>query len=724
MSKKKISSQKSISTKSNKRENLLAYGVILILTLILYSNTFNHQYALDDAIVITDNDFTQEGISGIDDILFKETFTGFFGVQKNLVSGGRYRPFSLITFALEIEFFGENPTISHIINVLLYALTGIFLYLVLSKLFINFKQRKWYLSIPFLATLLFIAHPIHTEVIANIKGRDEIFALMFALIAWLNIINYSDTEKVKHLFYALIFFFLGMLSKEITITFLAVIPMSLFFFRRSKFIPILLSLLPLIVSSSVFLIMRSNAIGSVSSSESTDLMNNPFLNATISDRYATIFYTWSQYVKLLIFPHPLTYDYYPKQIPILNWKDVSVILSFLFFVAIGIISVIRGITKRDVISFAVLFYLITFSPVSNLLFPIGVFMNERFVYISSMGFVLILSYLLVEKLPVIFKSISKYNTVLISVVIVILGLYTIKTISRNNAWENDFTLFETDVKTSANSAKSNTSYGGKLIELSSKINVNTASSDSLKLREEYLKSAITHLEKAIEIYPKYNDAYLLLGNAHFELSKDIDKTMECYLKIIKRSPSHFNAHRNIEIVIKQLKDVDKQIFYYNEILKININKYYAHYQLGLLYGEAKGNIEMSVKHLTLATKLKPDSGEAYKALGVAYGTSQNFEESIKNFTKAMQLDPSDAQIKQNLGVTCKLYGANLFNIEKDYLKALEMFKMATELIPEDPACFNNLALTYQILGDKVKADEYFKHAQVLINNYNKKKNGK
>ena len=78
--------------------------IAFILGFALYGNTLNHDYALDDAIVITKNEFTKQGFRGISNILAYDSFTGFFGKEKQLVDGGRYRPLSIITFATTSSF--------------------------------------------------------------------------------------------------------------------------------------------------------------------------------------------------------------------------------------------------------------------------------------------------------------------------------------------------------------------------------------------------------------------------------------------------------------------------------------------------------------------------------------------------------------------------------------------------------------------------------------------
>jgi len=74
---------------------------IIVLTLIsfgLYWNTYSFEFVLDDTLVLSENNYVKKGFSGIGKILTTESFEGYFGEQKNLVEGARYRPLSLITF--------------------------------------------------------------------------------------------------------------------------------------------------------------------------------------------------------------------------------------------------------------------------------------------------------------------------------------------------------------------------------------------------------------------------------------------------------------------------------------------------------------------------------------------------------------------------------------------------------------------------------------------------
>ncbi|MEI7670233.1 MAG: tetratricopeptide repeat protein, partial [Pseudomonadota bacterium] len=220
------------------------YGVIAALTFLLYVNSLWNDYTLDDSIVIKENMFTQKGFAGIKDILTSDVFVGFFKTEKNLVAGGRYRPLSVVTFAIEHQLFGDNASISHLINLLLYALTGIAIFLFLTRLF---SQSKFNFSnwLPLISALLFIAHPLHTEAVTNIKGRDEIMTLLFSVLAANYFLKYYDSQKKISLLIASVCFFAALLSKENAITWIAIFPLLFYFFRDFDFKK---SILPFIFS--------------------------------------------------------------------------------------------------------------------------------------------------------------------------------------------------------------------------------------------------------------------------------------------------------------------------------------------------------------------------------------------------------------------------------------------------------------------------------------------
>ncbi|NRB61653.1 MAG: tetratricopeptide repeat protein, partial [Saprospiraceae bacterium] len=490
-----------------------------LLGALLYVNTIGHQYAQDDAIVITENVLTQQGLEGLSGIFSNDTFFGFFQDKSKarLVTGGRYRPLSVATFALETAIWGQNPSLSHALNAMLY---GFLCALILLTLRLSIRDwPAWEKAlIPFVVTLLFTTHPVHTEAVANIKGRDEILALLGAIGAWYMALKAIDRSSwMLHLLGACLLF-LGMLSKENAFTFIGIIPMMWYVFRKKSIQEVWLPALPYLGSGILFLLLRSAILPEATGEPSMELMNNPFLVLengqyelmTFSEKLPTIVYTWGRYLQLLFAPIVLTHDYYPKHIALQSWSDPAVLISMLIYIA-GIWVAFRGVLKRAPIAFGIAFFLVALLPVSNLLFPIGTNMAERLLFMPSLGWAIAVGWLLVRlvqrfagQFPKV-KDLRWISTVLIALILISI-LFSIRTINRNEAWKNNYTLFTQDVRVSDQSAKLQNAVGGELLARSQQIDDPTEQ----KILQE---KAVGHLERAIAIHPYYKNAYLLLGNA-------------------------------------------------------------------------------------------------------------------------------------------------------------------------------------------------------------------
>lgn len=662
----------------NVKSSMGIYVLILVFTFILYGNTISHDYALDDTIVITKNEYVKNGLSGIGKLLSKDSFEGYFGEQVKYVVGGRYRPLSLVTYAIEYEFFGQNPHVSHLINVLLYALSGIMILIILKHLFyLKFpgkeqKEQPWFLSVPFVAAILFIAHPIHTEAIANIKGRDEILALLLSLTTLHLLLKYIEKQQFWILPASTVVFFLALLSKENAITFVVLIPLSIYFFTSVSWKKIIACTTPIVFAGLIFLIIRFQVLGWFEQKEVIpELMNNPFIEATTTEKYATIFFTLLLYLKLLFFPHPLTYDYYPYHIELTGFGNVWVIIALLIYIGMAIYG-IKGLTNKKILSYCIWLYLVPLSVVSNIVFPVGTFMSERFLYISSLGFCIMMAYLVIKKIPGTIKNPNISRTFPYWVLIPVVILYSFKTIDRNHDWKDNYTLFTTDIKTSPNSAKGNTIVGETFYKKAKDI-------ESKSIKENYLKKAIPYLQKALKIHPGYEGAWILLGDAYRDLG-DYDNAEKCFKEVVRIKPLSYNGN----------------------------------YKLGALYGKYLGQYEESLKYLEKAYKIEPGNNEVVFALGTIHVFSKiNIEKGIQFLHKSIKLEPGNAKSYKNLG------GAYFYN--KQYQKALKMFLKANELKPNDYAVLTNVGITYKQLGNEQKAQTYLKKAS-SIKQQNKKMN--
>jgi protein O-mannosyl-transferase len=763
--------------------NRTKYITVFLLTFILYGNTLFHEYALDDALVITENEYTLSGFEGINDLFTHEFFSGFFDEKnKSLVAGGRYRPLSMVTFAIEWQIIMGSPYdgiakvslekrmnrnanpdfilpsqklmkdlsktlqtdnrsirkkqqeniinkanifqdnekrivfsnlkkmhskrkvllfISHFLNVLFFAITAIILLRLLEFLLPTYNSSKWYLSVSFVAVLIFIAHPIHTEVVANIKGRDEILSLLGALSAALFSLKYLQNKKRSYLLLSFIFFLIALFSKEVAITFLAIIPLTIYFFREKPGAKnTILSIIPIVVASVIYFYIRGQVVGGLSFETGTELMNNSFLGMTVSEKFATVFYTLLMYLKLLIIPHPLTYDYYPYHISIMTLNNIWPIISLAIYLLIGVYALL-GLREKSIVSFGIFFFLIALSPMSNILFPIGVFMNERFVFTASIGIIIILAYFISNKLPSKFKNPIVTQYVLLAVLVI----YSVKTISRNQVWENDFTLFTNDVNTSVNSAKSNTAAGGILIEEATK-------PGNENLKKEYLERAIKYLRKAIEIHPTYNDAILLMGNAQWEYYESLDSTVKYYDKILERVPLYDIIYTNlfdtrINAVFEEANRAQVNLKILHKLENYNPNHFSINYLLGRIYGRYVNDLEKSKEYLEKAAKIDPKSITVFKDLGVVYGITKDFERSATALMKATELDPNDPVLKINLIMTY----ANLNDMQSALVIMDEVYEM--EIKPVDANILINLGSLYQNMGNEEKYQQCIMKAHEL-----------
>src|SRR5437773_2978361 len=183
-------------------------------------------------------------------------------------------------------------------------------------------------------------------------------------------------------------------------------------------------------------------------------MNNPFYGMTKGEKMATVFYTLLLYLKLFIYPHPLTHDYYPYHIPIMHWNDWRPLLSLLLYIAL-IVVFLKGWKKRTVWGYSIAFYLITLSIVSNLFISIGTFMNERFVYHASLGFCIALAWLLVKNLNYSgFSRALGTSTFIVGTIIL-----SCLTLIRLPDWKTIESLDRAGLRVSPDSARANHFYG-------------------------------------------------------------------------------------------------------------------------------------------------------------------------------------------------------------------------------------------------------------------------
>jgi protein O-mannosyl-transferase len=580
---------------------------VSLVTAVLYWQTNHFQFAVDDIMVISENKFVTQGTKGIPDILSSDSMTGFMGNQPKLLEGGRYRPLSLVLFAIAFEFFKMNPSGYHVLNWLCYIMAGIALFFLLNMLFekIRHPAKPWITGI---SMLLFMIHPVHTEVVCNIKGNDEILALFFGLLGWLMALKWAEKPRVGSLFLLCLFLFLSFMSKESSLPLVVAIPLSLWFFRNFSPRRTLKFLLILFVPVFIYFSIRYSALGFLFSGEitKTGIMNDPYFGTGFIQKYLTILFTLLIYVKLLFFPFPLTHDYYPWQIPLQSigspgpWAAL-IVLFFLIYL------VVKNWNQKPMWVFAILYFFITISIVSNVLINVGTLMNERFLFIPSLAFP-ILIYWFIQKFSG--SHLPYVKTIVWGIPALLIPVYLFISSDRIPDWESNKILDTTDVVVSKNSARANLFAGVSIWN-----DLLKEKSDTIKMK--MIEKAKNYNNHALAIYPQYADALKMkagYASEIWKINKDLPALLNEFEEAMAVAPVPFIE----EFVNWLLPRADKKL-----LVPFLYRTGYEH-----LAKEQK-NFPEALKYLKMGYQLNNQDAGTLFGLCIISGLSGNHREAVE-----------------------------------------------------------------------------------------------
>ena len=503
---------------------LILCAIVAAVAIALYAGSFNHDFAYDDIAVVQENRYVQKGFDGISDILRTQYFEGY---DPN-TNARAYRPVSLISYAIEQEYFGLDPKVHHVTNVLLYGLTAIFLLLALLRLL---RQFHW--SLAFMTTLLFVVHPVHVDVIANIKSRDELMGFLNFSIALLFLLKDMDEPAWWKKALSYVFFFFALASKEILLTTMACIPLLLYFFRDLSWGSIIRKSLPYAGIFVVFLLIRSSVISGAAENVSTmSYLDNPILAArSYNERFGT------NVMAMGMFPYKLSCDYSYNSIPVTGIGNPVVIAYLLAYIGLIVVAV-KGFKQKSVFSFCILWFFITISIVSSIFIMSSNAYADRFLYTPSLGACLAIAYAIYLLAGMNRESSgatwSSKRILALGILALLVVAASVKTISYVPAWKNDMALFEYNLKVNPNNARMHKNYGGEMIRRAMSMRSDTSvkvSSDTSTINN-LVRRGIVQLQKGKAIYPRdavghihEANGWILLGN--YELAeKNLRRALE------------------------------------------------------------------------------------------------------------------------------------------------------------------------------------------------------
>ena len=600
---------------------------LVILSLVLYANTIGYGFVYDDSFAIAKNYVTQQGWQGLRTIWTEHYRFGFENGAAEL-----YRPIPLSMFAIEWSLSPNNPSIHHSVNIFLYGLTSWFLFFLIKEVF----QQSTLVS--FLTSIIFVTHPLHTEVVANIKSRDEILAFLFLLIALKYFWIYAKNQVLKPLIFALVAYLMALFSKESAITFLAIFPMSLYFFSKKSLVEVGRLSYPFLAPALLFLISRYQVIGTYGNNAPTDELHNLLVGATsVSERLSTAFLILGKYLGLLLFPHSLTSDAGYGTISLTDLGDWKVIFSLIIHTSLLIYAFFKT-KKRHFLAFCVFFYAITLSLNTNLFLMIGSSYGERFLFTPSLGFCLAIAFLLEKHLAPasnlatknVIDFLNTYQKPLI-VGCLLMVVYSFKTLERNPAWESNLTLMETDVTANPNSIQLNYNYGLELL------NITQSMVNPIGINHK-ISTAKIALKRTIENYPSHGEAYGQLGIA-FYLEGNLQAAMDNYQLANQYKSNNPRVYNNMGMLFYLNKDIESAQIAYEKAIVLDPKMDEAHRNLaGILLVQKKYN--RAIESYQKALEYDPYNAEVHYFMGIAFQKQGDIAAAQPLLEKAYSLDPT------------------------------------------------------------------------------------
>jgi protein O-mannosyl-transferase len=632
--------------------------IFFILAFVLYGNTTWNKFAVDDDYVTgPNNKMVSQGLKSIPQIFstLYVSSTGNIGSQ-----AADYRPMVKLTFALEYQFWGEKPGVSHGINVLIYFFLSTLLFFILKRILKNYN-----ILFPFLITILFMIHPVHTEVVASLKNRDEMLAFLCGLAGLHYLLKYVELKRNRYLVFTFILFCVGYLSKSSILPFLALYCLVLYFF--TDILPKRILRIFLILLGAVIFAYFFPRLFLPSAERVKDFIENPlYFEKNLWMRLGTGLLSLLFYLKILVYPHPLLYYYGYNTIPVTNLWNIWVLLSFILH--FGLLAyALLNFKEKHLLSFAILFYMIGISMYSNIVVPAVGIVGERFVFVASVGFCIALVYVIFR----IFKTDPKSLTIEISDRVKILAVIAIlvipstyMTIKRNRAWRNLTDLINYDLRYSSNSAKVNIQFAGQLMN-----RVYNSKPEDQEGALRFMTPLITKFFRhALDIYPSNYQTLNDLGSVYVNFAGKPDSAIIYLKKAILLDRKMQPAWVNLGLAYRKKQLYDSALYCYKTVLDQNPKEIKALIAMANVYNDL-GNFEKAVQMNEDAMKVDPQSDLPYRSIGNYLIVRGDTADAVKYWEQAAGINPAyDICMQLN----------SLYRIRGDMDKANYYYELAME----------------------------------------------
>lgn len=582
------------SNKISSRLFLVLFIGVIILGLLVYSNTFNVPFYYDDYDSIIDN-------PQIKNLQYFERIPSITDFTQRFVS--------YLTIALNYKYSQLEVQSYHIVNIFIHLMnTALVMFLILITLNTPVMLKKFSADkkkiLILTAGLVFAVHPIQTQAVTYIIQR---MTSLFSLFYLLSVITYAKGRLItidksligykKYLFPSTLFlisgisFILGVWSKQTAASLpLAIVIYELIFFRNDSGKINWKIISAIIIPYFLFIIYFIFKIGIPI--EADEIPRTHYL--------FTQFSVLIVYLRFLILPVGLNIDH---DFSLISSPANPIAIFSLIGLTILIFIGIKLIKKEPIISFAVFWYFITLSVESSII-PIRDIFVEHRLYLPVFGFSLLISYFLIK-----YINKTKYLYAVLTTIILIMSILTYQ---RNELWNDPAAMWTDSINKSPQKDRPYLARG------------------SFYLHNNLFDLSIADMKKVTQINPNSFKALDNLGFAYQEKG-DYQSALDYHNKAIRINPNFATAYNNRGVCYIYLQDWDSAEKDFLKAVSLFGNYTDAYFNLGYVYFYKQDYLS-SIRYLNIVLGLEPNYSDIYTFLAANYILTNQKELAINTIS--------------------------------------------------------------------------------------------
>jgi len=180
-----------------------------------------------------------------------------------------------------------------------------------------------------------------------------------------------------------------------------------------------------------------------------------------------------------------------------------------------------------------------------------------------------------------------------------------------------------------------------------------------------------------------------LGVTTYERNKVWQDPITLWADVVSKNPKNHRGHNNLGLALNDQGRLNLAVKQLIEALRIKPGFALAHANLGTVLLR-QGRVEEAIEHLSAALRIKPFSVQAHNSLGTALANKGEFEEAIRHFSKALRIKPGFAEAHNGLG--------NAYASQGRFTEAVKHWSKALEINPDYASAHYNLAIVLEQRG--------------------------